>query len=202
MKPEAHRYLACMTETKARLFNAHDIAVKCLSGQEIVIGDMEFGCLQLRKAIELIGFSGMIAEIDVYMSLRPKFGKEWRFSDILRTLNSISPNSFPFSIRKEASDKIGVKWHFVPQVNYAIEPEQLKDWHGRLNEHLHAKNPYSSSEDCRLACQRMKSNVIDILTLLENHCFLRSDHSGGFLVTLNARECTVTLAEFEATNGF
>ncbi|MGJ8588075.1 MAG: hypothetical protein ACSHXW_07960 [Yoonia sp.] len=200
MNPEARRYLDSMEQIKARLFAAEDSADKFLQGDCNYIGDLEFACLQLRKALELIGFSGMIAEIDAYSAMRPKFNKEWKFARVLDDLNRISQNSLPFKVRREKSLQAGINWHFVPQKEFALSHDQLSEWHGRLNEHLHARNPYSKSEDSRLASLRVKSNVTDILTLLGDHAFLRFDHSGGFLVSLNARAEAVTLAEFEANN--
>ena len=200
MTSASRLYLGCMTEMKGRLFAASDGMDKYINSGHTENGDFEFACLQLRKAIELVGFSAMTAEIDAYRAIRAKFQREWNFAEILKNLRRISPNCFPFRVRIKRSDQVGVKWHLVPEKSYAITPDQLKNWHGLLNEHLHAMNPYRASEDHLLVSLRVKSNVTDILSMLAEHCFLRSDNSGGFLISLNERNQPVTVIEFEANS--
>ena len=185
-----------MAEMKLRLFTAHDAAQRCLSSGGAKWADFELACLQLRKAIELIGFSTMSAELDAYRSVSNSFERDWNFANILRALRRVSPNSFPFSVQRERSTAPGVDWHFVPQSEYAVDPSVLIEWHGRLNVHLHAANPYRATPDHQLMCLRIKSNVQDISSFLSDHCFLRSDRAGGFLVSLNVRDAPVTLHQF------
>src|SRR5438093_11919782 len=84
-------YRKCMEETKVRLNVIIDFFNQGrTTGSQV--SDIEFGCLQFRKILELIILSSIAPNKDEYANQREKFYKDWNPSYIINELRRINPN--------------------------------------------------------------------------------------------------------------
>lgn len=152
MKKSSEVYRKQMIEAKHRMRTIDRIlsARKPLSGD--LAADHELGFLQLRKIVELVTFSCIVAdeeryqrarELDAVANKRDKgdYASDWNASDILSKLVKISPHALPKPLGALEIQSDGVK-HF--------SAAKAKATHGRFIEiykiaggFAHAPNPFN-----------------------------------------------------------
>ena len=163
------RYKKCMQEIKNRIA-IFDSAMLPFRAQRILqIANLELACLQLRKAFELIGLASISANKAKYAEIRKSFEKDWNLPEILKTIERFNPQFLPIGIRETPSDNPKVKPHQITENGRTISRDQLIQFHGRIGQIMHARNPYAPElrylawhEWC---CEKRD----DLVALLSNH---------------------------------
>jgi hypothetical protein len=159
-----------MIEVKARLKAIRRIIGAKKPHTLSIDFDNEAAMLQVRKVIELVTFSAIVADEGRYRQLRvhdreeePKdhgdYSLDWNAPDILKRMAKISPHFLPRPLGSTTTGPDGV---------VAIGDTRVKVTHDRLVEiykttggYLHAPNPYR--EDFVLAQERRLSGARDFL---------------------------------------
>src|SRR5437867_6772721 len=90
---EAKIYCTCMEEIKTRLYLLAAFFKGTGTGSEVT--DVEFGCLQFRKVLELIALASIAPNKEKYAEQRKKFHEDWNPRLIFRDLERINPDFYP-----------------------------------------------------------------------------------------------------------
>lgn len=107
---------------------------------------VETAALQFRKVVELIAFSSLIANKNIYSEIHTKFSKHWNAKLILQDLERIHPDFYPQPIHQMPTDKPGIQSEFVPRNNDYLTKEQLIELYDECGGLLHAENPLENKQ--------------------------------------------------------
>lgn len=106
--------------------------------------DAEFVALQLRKILELIAFSSLIANKKIYSKARKEFATDWNAKKILKYLEKVNPNFYPEPIYLANDNKNGVK-HFEYLKDGYLTKKEFVFLYNKCGKALHALKPFSGS---------------------------------------------------------
>lgn len=106
---------------------------------------VEFQALQLRKVIEQIVLSSLIANADVYKDYYNRLETEWNARYICRDLKRIHSDYFPVSA--ESIKKPNTIDEISNCEDKSITADELIDVYEKLGKLLHAHNPFSPKID-------------------------------------------------------
>ena len=144
--PEENIYCECMEEIKARL---HLLAAFFSQGRTTgsEVTDIEFGCLQFRKVLELIALASIAPSKEKYAEERKKFHEDWNPRRIFRDLERINADFYPVPIRRGLSEDPKVK-HYEPVLTGFLTKDDFETVYAECSGALHAKNPFGLVEIC------------------------------------------------------
>lgn len=99
--------------------------------------DIEAEALQIRKLLELIAFSSLVAHKPAYESVRETFAKDWHAKRILNKIEKLNPNFYPIPFSTDRNmHRSNLRGGYLTRHQF----EKLYDCCGGL---LHSKNPFS-----------------------------------------------------------
>src|ERR1035437_4908675 len=80
-----------------------------------VITNIEFCCLQIRKIIELVALSSLVANKNQFERLMIKFEHLWNLKEILKDIKKLNPDFYPQPITEiPSSDPIAkIEWTHI-----------------------------------------------------------------------------------------
>ena len=143
-------------------------------------------CLQVRKILELIALSSLVANKDAYAKNRKKFAKDWHAKRILSEIESINPKFYPVPSRQILDGKSG-KVIKTEKINSGYltrhEFEKIYDKCGGL---LHATNPFSQQKDIDEFLQTVPVWMSKVMTLLNHHEIQLTQDDLQFWVVMQA----------------
>ncbi|MDM0013450.1 hypothetical protein QTH87_13490 [Variovorax sp. J22P168] len=98
------RYASAMTEINLRLDAVDTLHARTLQMDNVDqppewLFTWEQIAVHLRKVVELIVFSSMVAHQDKYREVYPDFASHWKIGKILKKLETIHPAFFPISTK-------------------------------------------------------------------------------------------------------
>jgi hypothetical protein len=133
-------YLGNMEEIKARL-----AVIDKITGGNLTLNredfDYELACIHLRKSLELISYSSIVANKDEYARIHEKYASHWRAKDILNKIEKLNPDFYPRPVYLKGVSETGVK-----QLDYVADGFLTKDefeaLYDRCSDVLHVWNPY------------------------------------------------------------
>ena len=157
------KYLELMLEVEKRLEVLNGFISKEI-GALYVQTTIESEALQLRKILELIAYSSLIAHKTAYESIRSDISKDWHASRILRKVETLNPGFYPIPTN-------GIKngnWRRVR--GGFLTRKQFETLYDRCGNVLHSKNPFSKISQYSLSFHKqVPSYVSRIERLLEEH---------------------------------
>ena len=127
---------------------------------------VESSCLQLRVLLELIVFSSLVSNKDVWQRSRKELQSSQDISKKLRELKRLHPNFYPRPVDLEAS--ASGKEPGDRTEGYLTE-NQLDEVYGRLGNILHAENPLGKVTDYRFFIEAVPGWMSQVQNLLECH---------------------------------
>lgn len=149
--------------------------------------DIEFVAIQLRKSLEGIALSSLIANKDVYSEQHKNFAKHWNPKLLIKDLERINPDFYPKPLGPiSGPDENGVK-----NIDYLADGYLTKDdfifLYDKCGKALHTLNPYggSSTIDLKLSVHEWVGKIIKLLFL---HQVKLLDNSETFVVYLEHPE--------------
>jgi len=154
--------------------------------------NIELCALQLRKIIESIILSSLVANSDIYNRTFRKLAKAWNASNIYKELVKLNPRFFPEPIRiikhperrKEYSDgSVDTGDKFVRKDGY-ITAEEAIEILGRIGKFMHATNPFSDEVDIDYYEKLVFETSQRIKQLLSIHLVHFIDESGMYYVAM------------------
>ncbi len=162
------KYIACMEEIKKRT----EVVTGIVRGEistRYVGTTAESAALQLRKILELIALSSLVANHKQYSKYRANFRKDWNAKRILETLDKANPKFYPVptiqvQIEKGRFDTPHIESGYLTKDDFVV----LYD---RCSTILHADNPFSiREEDIKAFLFKEVPEWMDkIITLLNHH---------------------------------
>ena len=154
--------------------------------------NIELCALQLRKIIESIILSSLVANADIYNKTFRKLAKVWNVSNIYKELIKLNPRFFPEPIRiirhperrKEYSDgSVDTGDEFVKK-DGCITAEESIETLGRIGKFMHATNPFSEEVDIDYYEKLVFETSQRIKRLLSIHLVHFIDESGMYYVAM------------------
>ena len=169
------QYVACMEEIKKRTEVIECFLSKKCSALYIQT-TAESIALQMRKVLELIALSSLIANRDSYATQRKNFAKDWHAKRILQTLEKVNSEFYPVPNYQVVDANSGTVTEIKRiERGYLTKEEFVKlyDWCCDL---LHAENPFSNRSNI---AERFLANVptwvTQIKVLLNHHTVQLAD---------------------------
>jgi len=142
---DTSKYLACMESIKLRLGLVNDVVNKKLMPGIEERFAYEFVSLNLRKILELIAFSSLIANKDVYAKAHEKYTLHWKADKMLDALENLHPNFYPRPIELDSTNSEGVM-HFRDVTDEFLTKEDFRGLYDTCSEVIHEWNPYTEKD--------------------------------------------------------
>jgi len=141
---------------------------------------IETEALQLRKILELIAYSSLIAHKEQYKEVRADIAKDWHANRIISKIEAINPNFYPIATQGYFKGK----WHDLSS-GY-LTKKQFSDAYDSCGDMLHAHNPFSKINKSTIAFNRKVPDYIErIEKLIEEHRIILPDDLGIIHVRTN-----------------
>jgi hypothetical protein len=109
---------------------------------------IESEALQLRKLLELISYSSLIAHKQAYKAVRSDIAKDWHADRILSKIEEVNPLAYPIP-----TDGVENGTWNVIRGGY-LTRKQFSTLYKRCNAVLHSKNPFAQESASALAFHR------------------------------------------------
>ena len=135
---------------------------------------IEFKALQLRKIIEQILLSSLIANAEKYKEYYKKIGKEWNARCISRDLKRINADFFPRAVIDNHRE------HKIDYKNNALTCDEIIKIYEKLGKLLHSQNPFNSPIDYKKENIFINNSLKKIVDLLNTH-IIKPYGADGFI---------------------
>lgn len=173
-------YLANMEDIKSRL-----AVVDRLTEGNLTLHrddfDYEIACIHLRKTLELIAYSSIIANKDDYSRVHSKFSSHYRAKFILTEVEKINADFYPKPVYLESMSETGVK-HLAFVTDGFLTRDEFEALYDRCSDVLHVWNPYNPRPRQVHFGYPVGQWVEHIRKLLSFHSASLSDGSGWAIV--------------------
>ena len=123
-------------------------------------------CLQLRMLLELVVFSSLVSNKDVWQKSKNELQSSQDISKKLRELKRLHPNFYPKPVEQRASHSGEEP---VELTHEFLSEDKLIEVYGRLGKILHADNPMGKETDYRFFLESVPGWMSLIQRLLECH---------------------------------
>ncbi len=127
---------------------------------------VESVCLQLRMLLELVVFSSLVSNKDVWQKSRKELQSSQDISKKMRELKRLHPRFYPRPVDAAGSRPGGEPAELVE--GYLSE-DKLIEVYGRLGGILHAENPLGRQTDYRYFMDEVPDWISQVQNLLECH---------------------------------
>lgn len=142
---------------------------------------IESACL-LRKIMELIAFSSLVANKDIFSQQYEKFSKYRNARLMIQDLGRVNSSFYPKPISQVPSNKPGIKNELldISEDQYLNKSEFIKVYE-KCGSILHAENPYGSKIDYRFYETQLPIRLSKTITLLNTHIIKLVDDDNLYL---------------------
>jgi hypothetical protein len=175
-----NKYVKNMVEVKLRIS-----AIRSILENKTTTGylatDYEFVCLQFRKVLELIAFSNLVCNEDIYSDLYQNMEKHWRVKDILDKIEKINPNFYPQPVTSVPTDGID---EMVPLVNGFLTRNEFSEVYERCSKHIHITNPFRPEPEIEILETTFYMWLSKIITLLNAHTIRLVDETMFYYISM------------------
>lgn len=152
------RYLKLMWEVDKRLEALHTLMNNQTNIPYLQI-TIESEALQLRKLLEIIAYSSLIAHKTGYEKLREGVSKDWHAKRIIRKIEEINPDFYPTPMTR--TENRGWK----RRNGGFLTKTQFETLYDKCGDMMHTKNPFSKRSPNSL---RFHERVPDYVERIEN----------------------------------
>jgi len=123
-------------------------------------------CLQLRMLVELIVFSSLVSNKDVWRRSQKELQSSQNISKKIKEPNRLHPNFYPtlVDVQESASGD-----ELADRKEGFLSEDRLLDAYGRLGKILHAENPMGRETDYRFFIDAVPGWLSEVVNLLECH---------------------------------
>ena len=192
----SQKYIACMEEIKKRTEIVTGFVRREINAK-YVITTAECAALHLRKILELVALSSLVANHEQYSKYRANFRKDWNAKRILETLEKANPKFYPVPTKQVQIDKS----HFnTPRIKSGyLTKEEFSVLYDRCSTLLHTDNPFSVRKEDYLEFlfNEVPKWMDKIITLLNHHHVFPVDGEQMYIVLMQSQsDGKVHMAEF------
>ena len=180
------KYIACMEEIKKRT-NVVTGFIRGEINSKYLITTAESTALQIRKVLELIALSSLVANHEQYRKQRVHFRKDWNAKRILDTLASVNPKFYPVPT-KQVWISEGI--YDTPNVESGyLTQDDFIELYDKCSAMLHSTNPFSEEYvNARIFLFEEAPKWMDkIIVLLNHHHVFPVDDSRMYIVLMQAK---------------
>lgn len=141
MKTDKKKIMYCnlMEEIKVRIALIRSIIQGQSLGREDFDGEMV--SLQLRKCLEIVAFSSLVVNEQIYSQTYSDFSTHWRAKKIVGKIEKLNPDFFPKPIFLANQNEQGVK-HFDYIKEGFLTLDDLITLYDKTSSVIHSWNPY------------------------------------------------------------
>jgi hypothetical protein len=168
MESIASIYCSCMEDAKARL-----MLIKSITLGHSPLGsdglDAEVVCLLMRRVLEQIAFSSLVAHRETYDKFHNDVKTVWRAKRLLKQLEKAHSGFFPSPVRRGVSETVGVQHHFEPLEDGFLTKEEFIFLYDIASNGIHTWNPFKDAERILNFERSIAEWVLRIEMLLANH---------------------------------
>ena len=123
-------------------------------------------CLQLRMLLELIVFSSLVSNKDVWQRSQRELQSSQDISKKLRELKRLHPDFYSIPVDLDGSTSGEEPVH---RIEGFLSEDKLIEVYGRLGNILHAENPLGKETDYRFFIDSVPRWLSEVMNLLECH---------------------------------
>ena len=123
-------------------------------------------CLQLRMLLELIVFSSLVSNKDVWQKSQKELQSSQDISKKLRELRRLHPNFYPHPVDLDGKAAEGEP---ADRTGGFLSEDKLIEVYGQLGNILHAENPLGKETDYRFFIDSVPGWLSEVVNLLECH---------------------------------
>lgn len=180
-------YCKVMTEIKKRIGTVESF-LKHQKTTGYKMTDLEFLCLQIRKILELISLSSLIANQEEFDKQAIKYSKYYHASRILQDIESINPGYYPQPIEEKSIIYNGkmIREHVNLSEGYLTKEEFIKVYE-KCGKMAHAENPFGSSIDVKYYTENIPLWYGKIIKLLNSHSIKLLNDENLYVVHMNEK---------------
>lgn len=161
-------YCNCMEDVKSRLK-----LIRAITEGHSPLGaeglDGEVVCLLLRKVLEQIVFSSLVAHRETYEAVHNDVGSIWRAKRLLERLGKLHPDFYPAPVQCGVSQHLGVQHHFEPVTDGFLTKEEFVFLYDTASDGIHTWNPFKEAERVINFKRPIAEWVVRIGALLDHH---------------------------------
>ena len=177
------KYCECMEDIKRRVaLIKRFITDGSTFGREDF--DYELVSLRLRKILELIAFSSLVANKQKYSQAYKEYHNHWKSNLLLNNIEKLNSDFYPKPVNQPVEDNNGVK-HFGDFEKQYLTRDDFTKLMNLCSEVLHAWNPYTQKS--RLI--NFEKSILEWLNLIQallNMHFIRlADTKDVMLVVMS-----------------
>ena len=147
--------------------------------------NIELCCLQLRKCIELIVMSSLVANSETYLEMYNRLGRDWKAPFISKDLKRINSNFYPTPIRIVPHDDRPDEFIEFGAGDY-ISCDALLDYYEKIGAIMHSENPFGNPIDYSEYEILVKKCRNEIVKLLNVHLAHLSDGESMLYVVMQS----------------
>lgn len=181
------KYLRNMQLIKWRMIAIGDVLSR-KNHTTYKITDVEFCVLQIRKILELIAFSSLIADMDVYDKQIGDLDKKWKAELILKDIERVHKNFYPKPIDVDPQNK----YQWIDKKEPYLTRRDFEKIYEKCGRYLHESKLNLTDKDIDYiyneAWQNIPKWVELIINLLSMHLVELCDGKTSFLVQMGSNE--------------
>lgn len=166
--PNINLYCAVMEDIKRRTA----VVWSFLNGKSLTIykaTTIESACLQIRKILELIALSSLVANNAEFAAQNEKFAKVWNARLILNDLERLNPQFYPKPIREVPGTTPGVKNNLQDITDGFLTKDEFLKIYEKCGGIMHSDNPYGGKTDYHYYDESIPKWMEKIRILLNTH---------------------------------
>ncbi|WP_428023159.1 hypothetical protein [Arcobacter sp.] len=184
IQDKKNKYTICMNEIKKRVEVVESILNNKVS-TPYLITTVELICIQIRKILELIALSSMVANKEEYQKVKDKIEKAWNAKDILNELKTINLNHYPQPMVLQCGNGDVNNTRTQPVQSGFLTREELFNVYSICGGLLHAQNPFAHKKQFENILKQVPSWLIKIKKLINVHVVQLVDESTMFIAIIN-----------------
>lgn len=178
------KYSDCMEEIKKRIEVLDSLVDQKISTPYLII-NVELACIQLRKILELIAFSSVVANKKEFQTVQSKLEKLWNAKQIIDKVELINPKYYPEAIKIQCFDGDPNITRTLPVKSGFLTRDEFLDIYARCGGILHAQNPFSNKKNFVQVQSFIPKWVSKIKILLDKHVVTLSGEDVMVMVIMN-----------------
>lgn len=165
------------TQTRLIKVGAAALEVRSATTDVDLLITCEHMALQLRSALECLAYATLATNRTAYLAARPDGDKDWNARRILRDIEAVNPNFYPwpFTIRMDTTGS-----HLDNADNYHLTRDAFVEAYEASSDLLHAPSPFRAQIDYRAQAIHLEKWAKLTTALLINHVVELPGH--GFVI--------------------
>ncbi|WP_419765399.1 MAG: hypothetical protein ACNI28_02890 [Arcobacter sp.] len=184
IQDKKNKYTICMDEIKKRVEVVESILDNKVS-TPYLITTVELICIQIRKILELIALSSLVANKEEYQKVKDNINSAWRTKNILKDLSTINPNYYPQPITLQCWNGDINNTRTQPVETGFLTREELLNIYSICGGLLHAQNPFAHKKQFENILKQVPSWLKKIKKLTNVHVVQLVDESTMFITIIN-----------------